>query len=115
METRYSKHMLPLWKLAGEIGTIGEYDPRYAEVYKKLSEALDEAEATGLITYEGFTSPRVIATRKTFGKDSRMGIHLLNPSYNELSSAIEDAQAKGFDRIYVHRSKSGIENRKVQV
>lgn len=49
MSVRYLKFMLQLWKLAGEIGTKGEKDPRYAEVYRKLSEALDVAESNGLI------------------------------------------------------------------
>lgn len=52
MSIKYSKHMLKLWQLAGEIGTLGETDPRYATVYIKLSEALDNAELSGLIKYE---------------------------------------------------------------
>jgi len=55
MNTKFEKHMEALWKLAGEIGTLGESDQRYAAVYAKLSEALDEAEATGLIVNEDDT------------------------------------------------------------
>ena len=47
----YAEHMKELWELAGEIGTLGETQERYARVYMKLSDALDEAEASGLITY----------------------------------------------------------------
>lgn len=38
-----------LHALAGEIGTLGEYDNRYSDVYRKLSDALDVAEQNGLI------------------------------------------------------------------
>ena len=51
-QIKYSKHMLKLWKLAGEIGTLGETDARYREVYERLSEALDAAEDTKLIEYK---------------------------------------------------------------
>lgn len=47
--TDYAPLMKKLWALAGEIGTLGEDDKRYAQVYKKLSDALDVAEANGLI------------------------------------------------------------------
>lgn len=50
MFTKYSKHMEALWKLAGEIGAEAEDNASYESVYRKLSEALDEAEAEGLIT-----------------------------------------------------------------
>lgn len=50
METKFEKHMKELWELAGEIGAMGESDDRYAAVYQKLSEALDAAERTKLIT-----------------------------------------------------------------
>ena len=52
MSVKYSKFMLTLWELAGEIGTKGEKDERYAEVYERLSEALDVAEEMGLITHK---------------------------------------------------------------
>ena len=51
-DIKYSKHMLKLWNLAGEIGTLGETDARYREVYERLSEALDAAEDTKLIEYK---------------------------------------------------------------
>lgn len=58
-------------------------------------------------------------TEKSFGKDSRQGIHLLNPEEFELERAIEDAHAQGFKTVWVHRSKSKlksqIENRKAHV
>jgi hypothetical protein len=50
METKFEKYMKTLWELAGEVGTLGETDDRYAAVYAKLSDALDVAEQTGLIT-----------------------------------------------------------------
>lgn len=61
METKFRKHMRRLWRLAGEIGTIGEDDGRYAAVYKKLSDALDKAEENDLITnmYDGFIVEKV--------------------------------------------------------
>lgn len=43
--------MLQLSKLAGHIRSIGENDERYAEVYRKLFEALDLAEFFKLIEY----------------------------------------------------------------
>lgn len=46
---KYKKHMRELWELAGKIGTIGETDDRYAEVYRCLSDALDRAEENKLI------------------------------------------------------------------
>lgn len=52
MKSKFEKHLKELWELAGEIGTLGESDDRYAAVYRKLSDALDVAEQTGLITYE---------------------------------------------------------------
>lgn len=53
MQVKYQKHMRALWRLAGEIGTIAENetDRRYAAVYEKLSDALDQAEGMGLITH----------------------------------------------------------------
>ena len=51
MEIKYKKHMKELWKLAGEIGALGEADNAYAEVYAKLSQALDVAEEVKLIEY----------------------------------------------------------------
>lgn len=50
---KFNKYMLELWELAGKIGSVGESDLAYAEVYKKLAEALDAAEEVGLITEEG--------------------------------------------------------------
>lgn len=104
MQTKFAKHLQPLWKLAGEIGSIGEDDARYGAVYEKLSDALDAAEEQGLITnlemHEG--APRVFYTSTTFGKDSRQGIHLLQPNAMQLSRAMEDAEAKGFRKIYIH-------------
>lgn len=52
MSIKYAKHMQALWELAGEIGTLGETDARYARVYDKLSQALDEAELSFLIEYD---------------------------------------------------------------
>lgn len=52
MLVKYAPKLKKLWNLAGEIGTLGETDARYAEVYAKLSDALDAAEQTGLIKYE---------------------------------------------------------------
>lgn len=49
MQTKFAKHMRKLWNLAGEVGSIGEEDSRYAAVYAKLSDALDAAERVGLI------------------------------------------------------------------
>ena len=50
MDMVYKKHMRALWRLAGEIGTLAvNGDNRYSPVYEKLSDALDKAEATGLI------------------------------------------------------------------
>jgi hypothetical protein len=50
MQLVYQKHMRALWRLAGDIGTLGENgNDSYAAVYEKLSDALDIAEATGLI------------------------------------------------------------------
>lgn len=51
MDIKYSKHMLELWELTGEIGALGETNEKYAIVYEKLSLALDAAENVGLITY----------------------------------------------------------------
>lgn len=52
MRVKYEKHILKLWKLAGEIGTEAESDPRYEEVYTKLAEALDKAESENLVQYK---------------------------------------------------------------
>lgn len=52
-QVKYEKHMKKLWSLAGEIGTLGESDKRYAKIYRKLSDALDAAEETGLIINKG--------------------------------------------------------------
>jgi hypothetical protein len=52
MLVKYAPKIEALWELAGEIGTLGEKDARYEEVYRKLSDALDAAEDTGLIKYE---------------------------------------------------------------
>ena len=52
MKVKYSKHMLKLWKLAGEIGTLAEEDERYLKVYYKLAQALDVAEEGKLIEYK---------------------------------------------------------------
>lgn len=52
MRTKFEIHMKKLWELSGQIGTKGETDERYAAVYAKLSDALDEAERTGLIVNE---------------------------------------------------------------
>lgn len=52
MQIKYEKHMLKLWKLAGEIGTLAESDDRYYQVYRDLSDALDSAEASKLIVYK---------------------------------------------------------------
>jgi hypothetical protein len=51
MKTNFEPLMEDLWKLAGEIGTKAEKenDKRYSKVYAKISEALDVAEAEGLI------------------------------------------------------------------
>jgi hypothetical protein len=51
VKANYENKMEELWALAGEIGALGEDDFRYALVYKKLSEALDLAEAAELIIY----------------------------------------------------------------
>lgn len=45
----YAPFMKRLWELAGEIGTKGETDDRYAKVYAKLSATLDVAEEVKLI------------------------------------------------------------------
>lgn len=47
-----SKFIQQLWELAGEIGTMGETDDRYAAVYEKLSEALHITEEQKLITFD---------------------------------------------------------------
>ena len=52
MKTKFDTHMENLWELAGEIGSLGEDDNRYARVYSCLANALDEAEAQGLIVIE---------------------------------------------------------------
>jgi hypothetical protein len=44
--------MLELWELSGEIAKLAETDERYEYVYRKLSDALDQAEAAQLITYQ---------------------------------------------------------------
>lgn len=49
MQTKFKPHMKALWELAGKIGTKGETNTQYADVYKRLSDALDVAEAVGLI------------------------------------------------------------------
>jgi hypothetical protein len=49
---KYKKLMKKLWNLAGEVGTLGEKDERYSEVYTKLADALDIAELNGLIQNE---------------------------------------------------------------
>lgn len=51
MLVKYSNLMRKLHNIAGEIGTLGETDERYATVYAKLSDALDAAEYEGLIAY----------------------------------------------------------------
>lgn len=51
MDIKYAKFMRELWKLTDEIGGKGETDDRYAQVYMKLSGALNTAESNGLITY----------------------------------------------------------------
>lgn len=50
MKTKFKKHMQALWELTGEIGEEAEYNSEYCLVYQKLADALDEAEAVGLIT-----------------------------------------------------------------
>ena len=103
MQTKFAKHMKALHMLAGEVGTLGEEDGRYAEVYTKLSDALDIAEQVGLITnVEAEGEVNLFYTSKRFGEDTRQGIHLLQPNALELSRAVDDAQAKGFRKIYVH-------------
>lgn len=56
MKIKYKKYMKKLWELAGEIGCEAEKNSKnagaYSEVYKKLSEALDEAEYYELIEYK---------------------------------------------------------------
>lgn len=44
--------MTKLWSVVVEIGNKVEEDQRYMPVFRKLEEALNEAEAVGLITYE---------------------------------------------------------------
>lgn len=104
MQTKFAKHIKALHLLAGEIGTIGEEDDRYGAVYMKLSDALDVAEQHGLTCNAEMEqdSVRVFYTDKTFGKDSRQGIHLMQPDGFALSRSLEDAQAKGFRKIYIH-------------
>lgn len=104
MQTKFAKHMKALHALAGEVGSIGEDDARYGAVYEKLSDALDAAEQHGLTCNAEMEedSIRVFYTDKRFGKDSRQGIHLLQPDGFEISRAVEDAQAKGFKKIYIH-------------
>lgn len=55
---------------------------------------------------------RVIKTWRLFN-DSRIGIHLLNPTKQEVTQARTDARAKGFDRVFIHLSQSQIRNRKM--
>jgi hypothetical protein len=46
----------------------------------------------------------MVKVRKATEKDIyNAGIHLLNPDYQTLLNAREDAQAKGFRTIWVHR------------
>jgi hypothetical protein len=49
--TKFSPLMRELWELTGKIGTLAEENDAYCEVYSLLSDALDFAEATKLITY----------------------------------------------------------------
>lgn len=51
MKVKYSKHMKELWQLAGKIGALAKANPKYGQVYDKLSDALDEAEAVNLVQY----------------------------------------------------------------
>lgn len=46
---------------------------------------------------------RVIKTKRIFWKDSRIGIHLLNPTKQEIQNAIARAWGNGFPTIFVHR------------
>lgn len=52
MKVKYEKLMLKLWRIAGEIGELGENDIRYSLVYNEVSKALDVAEKVELITYK---------------------------------------------------------------
>lgn len=38
----------------------------------------------------------------SFGIDSGVGIHLMQPSHNELMRSIEDAKIKGHSKVYVY-------------
>ena len=49
---KFELYMRELWELAGLVGSVGETDDRYRAVYIRLSEALDEAEITRLITVD---------------------------------------------------------------
>jgi len=49
---------------------------------------------------------RVIHTLVPFGKDSRIGKHILNPTQRELDKAIDDAMKDRFPAVYVHGKSS---------
>lgn len=85
---------------------IGDYslDMRSEDVETELETYVKDIEIE-LERANGHTSVDVIKTNRKFGKDSRQGVHLLNPEESELERAIEDAQAKGFETIYIHKSR----------
>lgn len=102
--TKFGKNIQALYELAGEVGTLGENDPRYADVYAKLSDALDAAEEAGLIWNESDEegSPRVIYTARRFGIDPRQGVHLYQPSRREIEDAVQSASKDLFTKVYIH-------------
>lgn len=67
---------------------------------KKITKRLQASQLTTTVQI------KVSKTKLKFGKDSRIGIHLLKPSKSEVERAIEDAHAKGFEVIYVHAKEA---------
>lgn len=50
--------------------------------------------------------------RGTNRNKNSVGIHLFDPTKKQIEDAKEDAENKGFPRVYVHRTKGYIVNKK---
>ncbi|MBK9390506.1 MAG: hypothetical protein IPN68_10030 [Bacteroidetes bacterium] len=78
------------------------------EISKKKNEMTPKNEALGqerlLADIGGI---KIIHAKTLYGQDSRVGIHLKEPSHAEIEQAIETAQTKNFPAVYVHGKFKG--------
>jgi hypothetical protein len=78
------------------------------ELSKKKIEMTPKHEALGqerLLADIG--GVKIIHAKTPYGQDSRVGIHLKEPSHSEVEQAIETAQTKNFPAVYVHGKFKG--------